>query len=237
MSPKPFVEMTEEEKVEWAKTYTWQSRTKVTPGADATSGKKKIQQRVTQRIKDQQLYYDPVKREKKFGEKYNARLRYLYQHNEAFRELKKYRVAFRDFQRRRDAYEAWTVKYYAKYKDKMVDHASTFKLEGTENFVHGFTMSDLVTFSPAKKALMSSLLADNIFPAPKYRGFKWNERTKKFNDTVDEFYLVSEVEAYLNVFARYRKKFTMVKTEEQKLFLKKNFWKTMINARDKFDNE
>lgn len=227
--------MTEEERIEWAKNHTWTSRRKITENILASSNKKTIRTIVDNRIRRKEHYYDPEKRKKGWGDAYNARNRYLYQHNEEFRELKKFRVAFRNFQKRKYQYEAWTHKYYQEYKGKMESKASIFKIEGTENYLYGFTLKDLEAYSPVKMALLQRFVTQNILPTPKYRGYKHSD--KKPSDKVEEFYLVSEVEAYLSIFAKYKKKYGQVKSKEQELYLKKCFWKEMIKARETFDND
>lgn len=229
--------MSEEEKIEWATNHVAKSRVKVNDGALATSKRNKARKRLVDRERKKAEYSNVEIRKRKFGDEYNAKLRYLYKYNEEFRELKKYRVAFRSFQSKRHLYEAWTIKYYAQYKGKMTEKASTFRIEGTQNYIYGFTINDLVTYSPIKKVLITNFINENIIPAPKYRGHKWSNKTKKFNEHVEEFYLVEEIEEYLNIFARYKKKYTLVKHKEQKLFLKKNFWTKMQEVRNKFDND
>ena len=226
--------MTEEERIEWAKNYKRTEIKKATENVLASSGKALAKARLVGRENNRKRYANPELRAKYYGDKQNAKTRYLYQHNEEFRELKKFRVAFRKFRNKKYEYDGWVTKYYAQYKDKMDTHASTFKLEGTQNYVHGLTLKDLSKFSPISLALMKSFITQGIFPAPKYRGYKHTD--KGLSKEVEEFYLVSEVEAYLNIFARYRKKFSLVKSDEQKLYLKKNFWTQMKKARENFDN-
>lgn len=234
MSPKPFSEMTEEERVEWAKNHKQIPRTKVSFNTIVTSSKAKAKARMYGREHRKADYYDPEKRKKQWGDDYNARIRYLYQHNEEFRELKKYRVRYRLFRKRKYEYHAWIHTYKQKYKDKMQTHASIFRLENSENYVYGFTIKDLIPYSPVKKGLIDSLISNHILPAPKYSGYKYVK--DKWSKTTEQFYLVSEIEAYLNIFARYKKKFELVHTEQQRLFLKKEFWTKMIQAREEFDN-
>lgn len=228
--------MSEEEKIEWAKTHTWKPRTRLKDNTLVTAKKTRAKQQIKERLKRRKEYANPEIRARKFGDDYNARIRYLYQHNAEFRELKRYRVAIRSFRLRRPQYEAWTDKYYKQYKGRMQDKASIFKLEGTENYVYGFTLKDLIPYSPVGKIILARFISELILPPPKYSGYKW-KNNKALNKNVEQFYLVSEIEEFLNVFAKYRKKFTDVSTEQQKLFIKKQLWKLMLNARKNFDNE
>lgn len=228
--------MTEEEKIEWAKTHTWTPRQRsVHDKVIASTKRSNAKSRVKTQISNAKAYANPEQRKKHWGDEYNARIRYLYQHNEEFRELKKFRVSFRLFQKRKYQYDAWTVKYYTTYKNKMQDNAQTFRIEGTQNFMHGYTLKDLKSYSPVGQSLLTMFISQNILPAPKYRGHKFVK--DKISEDVEEFYLVQEVEELLNVFARYRKKFGLVKTDEQKAFLKKQFWTRMRKVRENFDND
>lgn len=233
---KSFAEMTEDERIEWAKNHTWtprnrQTHNKVIPSSNRKNAKKRVLGILTQ----ERRYSDPEIRARIWGDDYNARIRYLYQHNEEFRELKKFRVMMRNFQKKRYQYDAWSVKYYNQYKNKMESSASVFRLENSYNFVNGFTIKDLKPFLPMGPTLFQRLIDQNIIPEPKYRGHKYIKDT--FSSEVENFYLASEVEELLNVFARYRKKFLEVKSDEQKAYLKKQFWTRIEKVRENFDND
>lgn len=232
--PKLFSEMTEEERVEWAKTFEQPSGIKRPARAVATTKRDKAYKRAVNNASRRKDYYNPEKRKISWGDDYNARIRYLYQYNETFRELKKYRVYIRLFRNKRNEYDSWRRKYENYYKNNLVDYASIFKLEGTENYVHGFTLNDLAKVSPAKKALLTIFLTQHVLPAPTYRGYKYKET--KLSNTVEEFYLLNEIAAYLRIFYKYRAKFDKVHKPDQKLYLKKQFWTEMIKARKEFDD-
>lgn len=225
--------MTEEEKVAWAKSHTWEPRKRYRGNNLALANKKLAKKIISARLQDQKNYHSGDK--KYWGDDYNARIRYLYQHNEEFRELKKYRVYLRRFRMKRDQYDGWTHKYYQEYKQKMESKAQVFKIEGTQNFMYGFTIKELCKYSPFNPSLTKSLLTRGLFPAPKYRGHLFHK--DKSSEEVHEFYLVSEVEAYLNIFARYRKRAINIANKEQELYLKKQLWEEMLKARKEFDND
>jgi hypothetical protein len=225
--------MTDEELAEWAKNYKEPTRTVTTPRSLARNKKKKARLKASDAIASRKLYRNPENKKKIWGDEYNRRNRFLYHHNPEWRALKLYRDRFARFQKKRYLYDNWSVKYYTEYKDSMRDRAQTFKLEGTENYVLGFTVKELIKYSPIKKALLDSLYEANIVPPPKYRGYVFND--KSISKEPVEFYLVSEVESYLNVLAIYRKKYKVIHKEEQQAYLKGKFWTAMLKDRKKFD--
>ncbi len=224
--------MTEEERLEWAKNFVQPVCKKGTIRSDTRMGKKKATIRIRDQIRKAKDYAKPEIRAKQYGEAYNERARFLYKHNPAYKANRDYINQMYFFRKRKYEYDAWIVKYYKEYKGQMIDKAQTFKLSD-DNFVHGYTVKELIKYSPIKKGLLQAFFDSNILPEPTYKGKVF--KAKKISDTEEPFYLVGEVEAYLNILARYRKKFGSVKTDEQKAFLKRQFWTELLRIRKEFD--
>jgi hypothetical protein len=233
MTKKLFRDMTEEEKVEWAKTYVQPVRSRPGDAVQIQHKKKRARRKAIDKARVAKYYSDAETKERIWGAHYNERLRYLYTYNEDYRNLHSSRAAFSNFRSRRLQYQAWIIRYYQKYKGKMPELAQTYRLPDSENFVLGFTEKDMVKYSPIGTKLFEILRKENIIPPPKYHGYRF--KAKKIGGELEPFYLVSECEAYLNVWARYKKKFGNVTTEQQKAWLTKEFWSVIQEARKEFD--
>jgi hypothetical protein len=230
---KKFSEMTEEEKIEWAKNYTWKPRKRANPGSLTRSSRSKIIKKSFYKAKDEKRYNDPERRAKTFGAAYNERIRYLYTYNKKYNELKKFRIAYRLYKNKRNTYNGWRHTYYQEYKGRLSEYASTFKLEGQELYLLGFSLSDLAKYAPFSFRLLRAFIDIELFPVAKYVGYKFKQ--KKMNSETETFYLVSEVEEFLSVCASFEAKYKQVKDSNEK-YLKKQLWTRMLKARKEFDD-
>lgn len=224
--------MTEEEALEWAKNFKQPVKKKSTARSEARLGKVKAKKRIREKVIQAKRYANPEIRERIFGEKYNERARFLYKHNPEYKANRDYINKMYFFRKRRYEYDAWIVEYYKNYKGKMSEKAQTFRLSD-DNYLLGFTVKELIKYSPIKKGLLQAFFDSNILPEPTYKGRVF--KAKKISESEESFYLVGEVEAYLNILAKYRKKFGLVKTNEQKAFLKRQFWTELLKIRKEFD--
>lgn len=229
-----FEKLSEEEKIEWAKNYVPKKRPShsqvaLTSKKKSPQLKKSLASRKTMRRK----YYSPERRTC-WGKKYNERERYLKKYNAQYAENRKISNQIYLRKLRLQKYNSWVVKYHREYVGRVDELASTFKLQNSELYLKGFTIQDL-KIGPFSVNTVKNLIEKEILPPPKYAGYKYSNKTSKFQSKLSNFYLVSEVISYFEIMSRYKRKFDLVATTEQELFLKKQLWTSFIKIREEFD--
>lgn len=231
LSSKPFEEMTDEEKIEWAKNHRPKPRTRNKGNNDASTKRKNLKRKVKDRIKIAKDYADPEKRKRIWGSTYAEKRKLLYQYNPDFRAMHNYQSMCNALTNNRERYDLWSKKYYANRKGKVSEVAQTFQLTGTFNYMHGMTVTELAKHLPFSKSILQTLITEGIMPEPHFTGKRYHR--DKFLEEPEPFYNVLEVEAILNIFARARKRFFEFRTDTQKAYVQKLLWTELLQIREK----
>lgn len=228
--------MTEEEKIEWAKNHKPRRNHVFTDYAE-TMAKKRGPNKLRRKIKQRRIvakdFRTPEKKEASWGPRFYERQNYLYRHNAEWRQAKLESIRRSNYRKYAARYDKWHIYYRRDFKDRYKQHASTFKLPDAELYVLGFTLKEAAQHSPFSYPRFIQLKDMNLFPEPKYIGFRYKKDI--FLKKQEPFYLVSELEAMMHVFSRYRHHHIGINTEARKTYLKHFLWTRMLKARKIFD--
>lgn len=227
-------EPTEEEWKVWAENFKPKSITERKPEHEARLKKRKAKVALYDKERKRKEYQARKEtNHKSWGDKYNAKRRYLSKYNEEYRERLAQEFQRREYKKNTQRYSYWVNKYRKIYKNKLKDFANTYKIS-EDVYVLGFSKSQMQVIGPLIAGYYNNFERELLWPPMKYEGYKF--KNKKISSKLEPFYLLTEAVAYFSVFDKHKTKIG-VYTEEKKAFLKKQFWEEMIQARKDFENE
>lgn len=227
-------EPTEEEWKIWAESFKPKRITERKPEHEARLKKKKAKVALYDRQRKQKEYKERKKTgHKSWGKKYNEKRKYLYKYNPEWRENLRQSQQLRAYKLSSTRYNSWVNKYRKYYKNKLDQHASTFKIEDNV-YVYGFTLTQMRQMGPLSAPYFKKFMDSHVFPEPVYEGYRF--KNNKISNKKERFYLLTEAIAYFSIFDKHKSKIGNY-TEEKLAFLKKKFWGSMLQAREEFNNE
>lgn len=170
---------------------------------------------------------------KSWGVKYNTKRNYLYKYNKEYKAKLDLNTKLKHYRKNLTRYDYWVNVYRKKYKNRLENYASTFKI-GEDKYVYGFTISQMKELSPYNVNDFNKHRIEHLFPDPVYEGYRF--KNNKVSVKAEKFYVLTEAIAYFSVLDKHRKKVTTF-SEDKKTFLKKKFWEAILEARKEFDEE
>lgn len=228
---EPFsLDMTEEEKIAWAKAHVSKPhRVSKRSAAQSNAKKETILYRELVRKAVKTYHSDEEKKNRNWGERRREREWYLYNYNEEYYKAYVYRKAMQRL-RKSTKVRTWLKTYYSDIKPNMKNYAKVFKNESIyDDFSYGFRPTDLAKVLPYSKSSITRLLEHEIIPPPIHKGYMF--KGLKIEDKLSEFYTLEEIEIMSREWALFWRKYRSL-GDGRDLYIKKKLWTKLKELRD-----
>jgi hypothetical protein len=229
LTTEEFVNMTEEEKIEWAKNYKRTTTKRTSLIGEAQLKAERLKTLYTDREKKRRRYvrnpdavWTEVQKEKR---------RLLRKYNTTIREQRAYDAAMADYRKRFKEDDSWLERYRRVYKPNITKYAQTYVMPNRyESYQLGFSLNELIKLMPVSKVIVSRLLDNDIIPPPIASGYLLKKT--KVSEVETPYYTLNEAIIILDTWQSYWKKARVINTDDKEMWLKKKFWQKLVDYRN-----